>query len=192
MSKLVFVTQNKHKLQEVTAMLPDGFNLISLADIGFFNDILETGSTLEENSRIKAQTIHDKYNVDCFADDTGLEVESLNGAPGVLSARYAGVEHDFAANLTKLQSEMVEKQNRKARFRTVITLIIKHKEYQFEGIVNGSITADRRGIDGFGYDPVFQPDGYDQTFAEMDLDKKNKISHRALAFNKLNDFLSSI
>lgn len=173
-------------------MLPDGFSLISLKDIGFFDDIPETGNTLEENSRIKAQTIHNKFHVDCFADDTGLEVEALNGAPGVLSARYAGVEHDFAANLTKLQSDMVGKHNRKARFRTVITLIIKNKEYQFEGIVNGSIINDRRGIDGFGYDPVFQPSGYNQTFAEMDLDKKNKISHRALAFKKLNDFLSSI
>ena len=173
-------------------MLPDDFSLISLADINFYDDIIETGSTLEENSRIKAQTIHNKFHVDCFADDTGLEVEALNGAPGVLSARYAGIEHDFAANLTKLQADMVGLQNRKARFRTVITLIIKNKEYQFEGIVNGTIIDDRRGVDGFGYDPVFLPDGYDQTFAEMALEEKNKISHRALAFKKLNEYLSSI
>lgn len=192
MSELVFVTQNKHKLEEVTAMLPDDFSLISLADINFYDDIIETGSTLEENSRIKAQTIHNKFHVDCFADDTGLEVEALNGAPGVLSARYAGIEHDFAANLTKLQADMVGLQNRKARFRTVITLIIKNKEYQFEGIVNGTIIDDRRGVDGFGYDPVFLPEGYDKTFAEMALDKKNKISHRALAFKKLNEYLSTL
>ncbi|PLW97530.1 MAG: non-canonical purine NTP pyrophosphatase, RdgB/HAM1 family, partial [Marinilabiliales bacterium] len=166
--KLVFVTHNKHKLKEVKQMLPEGFSIMSLDDLNYISEIDETAETLEGNALIKSKTIYDAFGVDCFADDTGLEVEHLNGAPGVHSARYAREGHDFEANLVKLMLEMEGAENRRARFRTVISLLLNGTEHQFEGIVNGSIIAQRKGSEGFGYDPVFVPEGYTETFAEMD------------------------
>ena len=180
MKKLVFATNNAHKLEEIRAILGDKVEILSLNDIDCHADIPETADTLQGNAALKAQYIYDNYGLDCFADDTGLEVEALNGAPGIYSARYAGGEgHDSEANMKKLLSEMQDKDNRKARFRTVICLIEGGKENFFEGIVNGSIIRERKGGAGFGYDPVFMPDGYSETFAEMGNDEKNKISHRA-------------
>ena len=188
--KIVFATNNEHKLSEIRSILGDNFEVLSLKDIGCDVDIPETGTTLEENALIKAQYIFDHYHVDVFADDTGLEVDALNGAPGVYSARYAGGEgHDSEANMAKLLKELGENNNRKARFRTVIALIQQGKIHEFEGIVNGEIIRERRGGEGFGYDPIFQPDGYDQTFAELGTDVKNHISHRARATQKLADYL---
>lgn len=189
---IVFASGNRHKLEEIRQKLPDHLDIISMRDLGFDGDIEEPGETLEENARIKAAFIHDRYRVDCFADDTGLEVEALDGAPGVYSARYAGEGCSFADNVQKLLREMTGKSNRKARFRTVIHLILEGKEYVFDGVVNGSITSEAHGTDGFGYDPVFMPDGYDRTFAEMSLEEKNRISHRALAVEKLSSFLHSL
>ena len=199
--KIVFATNNEHKLKEIREILGDKFEIVSLKDIGCDADIPETGKTLEENALQKAQFIYDHYHMDVFADDTGLEVEALNGAPGVYSARYAGGEgHDSEANMTKLLNELGENNNRRARFRTVIALILKKnvcpcgctsiKEiHQFDGIVEGEIIRERRGGEGFGYDPIFKPDGYDKTFAELGMDIKNHISHRARATAKLADFL---
>lgn len=186
---LLFATANPHKLEEVKAMLPAGIRLKNLLDIGFEGDIPETGATLEENALQKARFIHRRYHTACFADDTGLEVEALNGAPGVYSARYAGVEgsreQQAKANIAKLLKELSGKTDRKARFRTVIAYIdTENKEQLFEGIVTGKIIDNESGSDGFGYDPVFLPDGYDLTFAQMPLSEKNKISHRAVAFRK--------
>ena len=169
--KFVFATNNSHKLEEVTAILGEKVELLSMKDIKCDTDIPETADTLEGNALLKAKYIFDNYHLDCFADDTGLEVEALGGAPGVYSARYAGIE------------------NRKAQFRTVFVLIIDGKEHLFEGIVKGEITKNRKGASGFGYDPIFIPEGYTQTFAEMGNELKNKISHRALATNKLCKFL---
>ena len=199
--KIVFATNNQHKLSEIRSILGDSIEVLSLKDIDCDVDIPETGTTLEENALQKAQYIYDHYHMDCFADDTGLEVDALNGAPGVYSARYAGGEgHDSEANMTKLLHELGENNNRKARFCTVIALIQKKnvcpcgctsiKEvHQFEGIVEGKIIRERRGGEGFGYDPIFQPDGYNQTFAELGMDIKNHISHRARATAKLAEFL---
>ncbi len=190
MKKLVFATNNAHKLEEIRAILGDKVEILSLNDIDCHADIPETADTLQGNAALKAQYIYDNYGLDCFADDTGLEVEALNGAPGIYSARYAGGEgHDSEANMKKLLSEMQDKDNRKARFRTVICLIEDGKEHFFEGIVNGSIIRERKGGAGFGYDPVFMPDGYSETFAEMGNDEKNKISHRARAVQKLCEYL---
>lgn len=190
MKKLVFATNNAHKLDEIRAILGDKIEILSLNDINCHADIPETADTLQGNAALKAQYIYENYGLDCFADDTGLEVEALNGAPGIYSARYAGGEgHDSEANMKKLLSEMQNKDNRKARFRTVICLIEGGKERFFEGIVNGSIIRERKGGSGFGYDPVFMPDGYSETFAEMGNDEKNKISHRARAVQKLCDYL---
>ena len=190
MKKLVFATNNAHKLEEIRAILGDKVEILSLNDIDCHADIPETADTLQGNAVLKAQYIYDNYGLDCFADDTGLEVEALNGAPGIYSARYAGGEgHDSEANMKKLLSEMQDKDNRKARFRTVICLIEDGKEHFFEGIVNGSIIRERKGGAGFGYDPVFVPDGYSETFAEMGNDEKNKISHRARAVQKLCEYL---
>lgn len=172
-------------------MVPPGIALTSLADLGFYDEIIEDGQTLEENARIKSRTLHKKYGVNCFADDTGLEVEALNGAPGIHSARYAGEGHDFEANLQRLLHEMAGVTHRSARFRTVIALILNNHEYLFEGIVEGEIILERKGIAGFGYDPVFVPEGYNQTFSEMDSLLKNRISHRGIAFRKLCDFLAN-
>lgn len=189
MKTLVFATNNAHKLEEVRAILGNDFKIASLKEIGCHDDIPETADTLEGNAMQKAQYIKDKFGMDCFADDTGLEVEALNNAPGVFSARYAGPGHDSEANMKKLLHEMEGKENRKARFRTVIALLLDGKEYTFEGIVKGNIIEEKRGDSGFGYDPIFVPEGYDLTFAELGNDIKNKISHRAEAVKKLSAFL---
>ncbi len=188
--KLVFATNNPHKLKEIKAILGDKIEILSLSDINCHADIPETSDTLEGNARQKSLYIYEHYGMDCFADDTGLEVESLNGAPGVYSARYAGDGHDSQANMRKLLDEMKEKNNRRARFRTVISLIEKGEEQQFEGIVRGEILRETRGNSGFGYDPIFKPEGYEETFAELGNEIKNKISHRARAVNELCKYLS--
>ena len=211
--KIVFATNNQHKLSEIRSILGDSLEVLSLKDIGCDVDIPETGTTLEENALQKAQYVYDHYHISCFADDTGLEVDALSGAPGVYSARYAAlpdnpvksgnsgsVSHDSEANMTRLLYELGNNNNRKARFRTVIALIQKKdicpcgctsiKEiHKFEGIVEGEIIRERRGGEGFGYDPIFQPDGYDKTFAELGMDIKNHISHRARATQKLAEYL---
>lgn len=187
--KFVFATNNAHKLEEVSAILGKKIELLSMKDIDCNVDIPETADTLEGNALIKARYIFENYHLDCFADDTGLEVEALNGAPGVYSARYAGDAHDLEANMKKLLKEMENVENRRARFRTVFALIINGKEHLFEGIVKGEIIKNRKGTSGFGYDPVFVPEGYSQTFAEMGNELKNKISHRAMATQKLCHFL---
>lgn len=189
--QLVFATNNLHKLTEVQSKVADQFKIVSLADIGCHEDIAETGSTLEENASIKSQFIHKNYQANCFADDTGLEIEVLNNEPGVYSARYSG-SRDFNENMDLVLAKMQGKTNRKARFRTVISLILADKEYLFEGIVNGNIRTEKSGSTGFGYDPIFEPEGYNITFAEMDLEEKNKISHRGIAVSKLIEFLKSI
>lgn len=188
--KLVFATNNAHKLEEIRAILNDKVDILSLSDIDCHADIPETADTLEGNARQKAMYIYEHYGMDCFADDTGLEVESLNGAPGVYSARYAGEGHDSQANMRKLLHEMQGKNNRKAQFRTIISLIEKGEEHQFEGTVKGQIIEEKRGETGFGYDPIFQPEGYELTFAELGHDVKNKISHRARAVAALCEYLS--
>ena len=204
--KIVFATNNEHKLSEIRQILGSRVEVLSLKDIGCDVDIPETGTTLEANALQKAQYIYDHYHIDCFADDTGLEVDALNGAPGVYSARYAamgpmspigqispmnptGPTHDSEANMARLLRELGENNNRKARFRTVIALIQQGEVHEFEGIVTGQIIRERRGGEGFGYDPIFQPDGYDQTFAELGVEVKNQISHRARATAKLADFI---
>ena len=187
--KLVVATNNAHKLEEISAILGNEMELLSLKDIHCNADIPETADTLEGNARQKAMYIHENYGMDCFADDTGLEVEALDGAPGVFSARYAGDGHDSEANMQKLLKELEGKENRKAQFRTAICLIMEGKEYLFEGIVKGHIIEEKRGGAGFGYDPIFVPEGYDQTFAELGNDVKNTISHRARAVEKLCTFL---
>jgi XTP/dITP diphosphohydrolase len=189
--QLVFATNNKHKLEEVGDILGDAIELLSLNDIECHDDIPETADTLEGNALIKAHYIYDKYHKNCFADDTGLEVEALGDEPGVYSARYAGGDgHDSEANMTKLLNKLEGEENRKARFRTVVALIIDGEEHLFEGIVNGSIIKERRGGKGFGYDPIFVPDGYEETFAELGEEVKNTISHRARAVKKLTQFLN--
>ena len=191
--KIVFATNNQNKLIEVRNILGNQFDIVSLKDIGCYEDIPEKGQTLKDNALIKAQYVYDKYHVNCFADDTGLECDALGGAPGVYSARYAGGEgHDSQANMTKLLNELENNNNRKARFRTVIALIINGKVTTFDGIVNGEIIRERRGGEGFGYDPIFQPDGYNQTFAELGTDIKNQISHRARATQKLAEYLRAL
>lgn len=187
--KFVFATNNAHKLEEVTAILGDKVEVLSMKDIRCTADIPETADTLAGNALLKARFIYENYQMDCFADDTGLEVEALDGAPGVYSARYAGDAHNSEANMKKLLHDLEGVENRKARFRTVFALIIDGKEHLFEGIIHGEITKTRRGASGFGYDPIFIPEGYTQTFAEMGNPLKNKISHRALATNKLCNFL---
>lgn len=187
--ELVFATNNPHKLFEVQNLLGDKIRLISLRDIGISDDIPEDYTTLEENALQKARYIYNISKNDCFADDTGLEVEHLNGKPGVYSARYAGEEKNPVANVAKLLHELNGVSNRNARFRTIIALIFQGKEFIFEGVVNGKIIEKERGHEGFGYDPVFLPNGYPLTFAEMPLNVKNSISHRALAIGKLVDFL---
>ena len=199
--KIVFATNNHHKLQEIRNILGSEFEIVSLKDIGCDVDIPETGNTLEENAMQKAQYVYDHYNLSCFADDTGLEVEALNGEPGVHSARYAeGTDHDSEANMAKLLSNLEGKDNRKARFRTVIALIQKQdvcpcgctsikKVNRFEGIVDGSIATEKHGTAGFGYDPIFVPEGYDNSFAELGESIKNGISHRARAVAKLAEYL---
>lgn len=186
--KICFATHNENKLREINQIL-DGFDVVGLTDIGCTEEIPETGKTLDENSRIKAAHVAEHYGIGCFADDTGLEVEALNGEPGVYSARYAGADRDNRANIELLLKNLAPFANKSARFRTVITLILDGQEHQFDGIVNGKIIDDLRGEGGFGYDPVFIPDGFDQTFAEMSAEQKNAISHRGRAVAKLVDFL---
>lgn len=190
-NELIFATNNLHKLTEIQSIVADKLIIKSLKQIGCTEDIPETAPTLEGNALIKAQYVYDTYGKNCFADDTGLEIEALDGRPGVFSARYATDGHNFEANIEKVLSELHEIENRKARFRTVIALILNGTVHYFEGIVNGKIITERKGIEGFGYDPVFLPDGYLQTFAEMPLSEKNKISHRARAVAKLVDFLNT-
>ncbi len=187
--KLNFATNNNHKLKEVQEVLGDSFQIESLHELGIHEDIPENQQTLEGNALQKARFLYQRTGESCFADDTGLEVEALNGAPGVYSARYAGESKNSLDNMALLLKNMEGKQNRKARFRTVIALILDGKEYLFEGIVNGVITEQPRGTAGFGYDPLFVPDGYATTFAEMDSESKNAISHRGLAVEKLAAFL---
>ena len=189
MKKFVFATNNVHKLKEVAAIVGNQIELLSLKDIGCYDDIPETADTLEGNALQKARYVYERYRTDCFADDTGLEVEALGGAPGVYSARYAGEGHNSEENIKKLLHELEGKDNRKARFRTVFALIVNGKEHLFEGTVKGEIVNHKRGIAGFGYDPVFVPEGYAKTFAEMGDELKNKISHRAQAVGKLCNFL---
>ena len=179
--KIVFATNNAHKLSEVKAGLGDGFELVTLREVGITEDIPETGATLEENASQKARYVYDRTGLDCFADDTGVEVEALDGRPGVRSARYAGEGHDFKANNRKLIAELQGKENRSARFRTVISLIRGGVEQQVEGIVRGVIATEESGTEGFGYDPLFIPEGSDVTFAEMSAEAKNAISHRGRA-----------
>lgn len=188
--KLVFATHNAHKVDEVRAILPASVELVGPAALGCHDEIPETGNTLRDNALQKVQYIHDRFGVDCFADDTGLEVEALDGAPGVYSARYAGEPADFAKNRAKLLAALTGISNRRAQFRTVVSLILNDKTYFFEGIVTGRIIAEERGVGGFGYDSVFVPDGYDKTFAELPAAVKNSISHRARAMEQLNNFLA--
>ena len=190
MKKLVFATNNAHKLEEIRAILGDEIEILSLKDIHCDADIPETADTLEGNAALKAEYVYRNYGMDCFADDTGLEVEALGGAPGVYSARYAGSSHDSEANMKKLLAELNGVTNRKAQFRTAICLIEKGEKHLFEGIVKGAIIEARRGKSGFGYDPVFVPEGYAETFAEMGNDEKNKISHRARAVQQLCAYLN--
>ena len=189
MTIIVFATNNSYKLAEIRAMLPQGIDVLSLADINCHVDIPETADTLEGNALQKAQFIYENYGYDCFADDTGLEVDALDGAPGVHTARYAGEQHDTEANTDKLLSELKEKNSRRARFRTIIALIEKGEVHLFEGVVDGEIATERRGADGFGYDPVFIPEDTGKTFAELGVSVKNKISHRARAVCKLMNYL---
>lgn len=190
MKKLVFATNNAHKLEEIRAILGDRIEVLSLKDIHCDADIPETADTLEGNAALKAEYIYRNYGMDCFADDTGLEVEALGGAPGVYSARYAGSGHDSEANMKKLLAELNGVTDRKARFRTAICLIEGGEKHLFEGIVKGEIIENKRGNSGFGYDPVFVPEGYAETFAEMGNDEKNKISHRARAVQQLCAYLN--
>ena len=188
--KLVFATNNLHKLTEIKAILGEQIEILSLNDINCHVDIPETADTLEGNAKMKAEYIYNHYHLDCFADDTGLEVKALNGAPGIYSARYAGEGHDSQANMKKLLENLKGITNREAQFRTAICLIEGGEEHLFEGLVKGKIIEEKRGEAGFGYDPVFVPDGYDQTFAELGEDIKNQISHRARAVEKLCDYLT--
>jgi len=188
--QLVFATNNKHKIREISDLLDKNFRILGLADLGITEDIPEEAETLEENALFKARYVHEKTGLNVFADDTGLEVSSLGGAPGVYSARYAGESKSFDDNIEKLLREMMDLSERSARFRTVIALIIDGSEYLFEGTVEGEIIRERRGSGGFGYDPVFLASGYDLTFAEIPLSEKNRISHRAKAMRKLIGFLS--
>lgn len=190
--KLVFATHNENKFNEVKVLMPSYIELVSLTDIGCFEDIPETGKTLEENAKIKADFVTKTYNLPCFADDTGLIVDSLNGDPGVYSARYAGPQKNAEDNMNKLLNELKKHQNRSARFKTAIALNLKQSTSIFLGEVEGQIISEKTGTAGFGYDPIFKPNGYDQTFAELSLAIKNSISHRGLAIQKLVKTLKSI
>ena len=190
--KLVFATNNKHKLEEMRAILGGKVELLSLADIDCHDDIPETADTLEGNALIQARYINDKYGCSCFADDTGLEVDALGGEPGVYSARYAGENNDSEANMRKLLQNLTGKSERSAQFRTVIALIIEGEEFLFDGIVRGRISEERMGSAGFGYDPIFVPDGYEESFAQMAAEQKNAISHRSRAASALNDYLETL
>lgn len=189
--KLVFATNNKNKIIEVQQMLPESIQLLSLEDIGCFEDIAETENTIEGNAKLKANYVTQNYGYDCFADDTGLEVEILNGEPGVFSARYAGEHCDANDNMNKLLSALTNETNRQAQFKTVIALNINKEQHLFTGIAKGKIITEKLGNSGFGYDPIFQPEGYQETFAQLSLEIKNTISHRAKATQKLIAFLNT-
>jgi len=188
MKKLIFATNNKNKTAEVIALLKHQYEVLNLDDIGCTADIPETGSSFAENAALKTAYVLEKYQLDCFADDSGLEVEALNNEPGIYSARYSGKRGDVE-NMNLVLQKMAGQVNRKARFKTVVSLAKEGQNYLFEGIVEGTIRTSTSGVQGFGYDPIFQPDGYDITFAEMDMAKKNEISHRAIAMRKLIAFL---
>ncbi len=188
MPELVFATNNRHKTEEVGSLLHGQYKVLNLSDIGCTTDIPETGTTFAENATLKSRYVVDHYQLDCFADDSGLEIEALNNEPGIFSARYSGIKDD-AANLKLVLQKMEGIANRKANFRTVISLIRNNEEFLFEGLIYGNIRETPAGSQGFGYDPIFEPLGYDHTFAEMSMTKKNEISHRALAMQKLIAFL---
>ncbi|ASU32146.1 non-canonical purine NTP diphosphatase [Mucilaginibacter xinganensis] len=190
MHQLVFATHNAHKLHEVSAKIDGQIKLLSLDDIGCLDDIAETGTTFHQNASIKSNYIHTEFKLDCFADDSGLEIDALDGEPGVYSARYAGEHGNHQANINKVLTRLSGQNNRSARFRTVISLIWNGAEHFFEGTAEGTIRQERAGTDGFGYDPIFEPLGYNVTFAEMSLEEKNRISHRAKAMEKLIAFLN--
>ena len=190
MQQLVFATNNAHKLEEVAAKIAGKIELLSLDDIGCHDDIEETGTTFSENASIKSRYIYHKYNLNCFGDDSGLEIDALNGEPGVYSARYAGEHGNHAANMDKVVEKLKGVTNRNARFRTVISMIWDGEEHFFDGTVEGTIRHERSGSGGFGYDPIFEPAGYDITFAEMSMEEKNRISHRGRAVEKLVEFLA--
>jgi XTP/dITP diphosphohydrolase len=189
--KLVFASNNEHKIAEIAKLVPAGFQVVSLASIGCTDDIPETAETLEGNAILKAQYVWERFGLSCFADDTGLEVHALGNAPGVYSARYAGSQRNAADNMKKLLNELNEINQRDARFRTVIALILDGQLHTFEGIVNGTITREQHGAEGFGYDPIFKPEGFEQTFAQMTMDQKNTMSHRGRAVQKLVHFLEN-
>lgn len=190
--QLVFATHNKNKFNEVKALMPSHIELLSLTNIGCFDEIPETAQTLEGNAQIKADFVTKKYRLNCFADDTGLLVDALDGAPGVYSARYAGEQKSATDNMNKLLSKLLGKNNRQAKFETVIALNLEHESIQFTGVVEGEITHEKSGVDGFGYDPIFKPLIYDKTFAELSMLVKNKISHRGKAIQKLISHLNQI
>ena len=190
--KLILASSNKNKFIEVEKIIPKNIKLGNLIELNFLEEIPEKEDTIEGNATFKANYINSKFNVNVFADDTGLEVQALNGKPGVHSARYAGNECNSEKNITKLLKELKNIKNRKARFKTIIALVLNKKSYQFEGIINGEILLSKKGKNGFGYDPIFKPDGYQKSFAELSIDVKNKISHRALAINKLIDFIKKV
>jgi XTP/dITP diphosphohydrolase len=192
MIKLVMATANPNKINEIQKKIGNLYQFLSLREIGCEEEIPETADTIEGNALQKAAYVFEKYGYNCFSEDTGLEIEALGGAPGVITARYAGENKDPNANMEKVLKELQGKSNRKARFKTVIALKIDHNEYLFEGIVNGTISEEKKGKDGFGYDPIFTPDGYDRTYAEMSIDEKNIMSHRALAVDKLKNFLDKL
>tara|TARA_R110002020_G_scaffold157275_1_gene339927 strand:+ start:937 stop:1512 length:576 start_codon:yes stop_codon:yes gene_type:complete len=189
---LVFATHNSNKLSEIQALMPNTIILKSLSDINCNEDIIEDAKTIAGNAMLKAKYVKENYTYDCFADDTGLEIEALNGEPGIYSARYAGEQRNSKDNMNKVLEKLKGKKNRNAKFKTVIALILNEKEYTFEGICKGTIIEEPRGDRGFGYDPIFQPEGYGQTFAEFSMELKGKISHRGKAVEKLLNFLHSI
>ena len=190
--KLVFASNNKNKIQEIQQLVPNSIQILSLEEIGCTENIPETAETIEGNAILKANYVTEKYGYDCFADDTGLEVEVLNGAPGVYSARYAGEHKNADDNMDKLLSELQEKSNRKANFKTVIALNLNGKQKLFTGIINGKIIKERKGTNGFGYDPIFVADGYDKTFSELTMEEKSTISHRGIAVKQLLTFLQKL
>jgi len=189
--KLVFATNNKNKILEVQQMLPYSIEILSLESIGCFEEIPETAATIEENAIMKANYVTEKYSCECFADDTGLEVDALNGAPGVFSARYAGEQRNSDDNMNKLLEALADETNRKAQFKTVIALNLKGKQHLFTGIAKGEITLEKTGNQGFGYDPIFKPEGYEATFAQLSLEEKGAISHRGIAMAHLINFLKT-
>lgn len=190
--KLIFATHNKNKLKEVKSLVPSSIELLSLDEINFSDEIAETADTIEGNALLKSKTIYEKTGVNCFADDSGLLVDALNGAPGVYSARYAGEQKNDQDNMRKLLHELKDIPNKKAHFKTAMVLFIDGKEYLFEGQIEGKIITEKQGTNGFGYDPIFVPDGYNETFAQLDSEIKNKISHRARALQKMLEFLKTI